>query len=150
MKYFDYDSEKFYTEEEIRKLDFEENRQDLNNNKHDIIEGIINVESVCECISNALNGDIEDVIADLNLCWGYNIRKLNIYQYIKDYIFGLFESDLLGDMQYFERELKENAILDIEDKISYKFNGDNMELCIEDKNGENTEYFSICIDVKKI
>lgn len=150
MKYFDYDSEKFYTEEEIRKLDFEENRQDLNNNKHDIIEGIINVESVCECISNALNGDIEDVIADLNLCWGYNIRKLDISQYIEEYIFGLFESDLLGDMHYLEQELKENAILDTGDKISYKFNGNNMELCIKNENGENAEYFSICIDVKKI
>ena len=73
MRYFDYDSKKFLTEEEIRKLDFEENRQDLNNNKKDIAEGIINIQSVCECLENSLNGDIDEVIDDLNKRWDYDI-----------------------------------------------------------------------------
>lgn len=72
--FLDLDNNKIYTEKQIRKLDFEENSNDLVNNKNDIIEGIISVESVCESIINSLNADIEDVIKDLNYCWGYNIQ----------------------------------------------------------------------------
>lgn len=79
--FLDLDSNKIYTEEQIRKLDFEENINDLVNNKNDIIEGIINVESVCESITNSLNADIEDVIKDLNYCWGYNIE---IYKKVEE------------------------------------------------------------------
>lgn len=150
MKYFDYDSEKFYTEEEIRRLDFEKNRNDLNNNKSDIIEGIINIENVCECLNNSLNGDIEDVISDLNLCWGYNIHKMDIEKFIRDYIFGLFESDLLGDMHYFENELKENRIINMEDKISYCWGKDEINLYIKNKDGEIVDSFIVKINIEKM
>lgn len=62
------------TEKEIRKWDFDVNVQDLINNEADIKEGIINVESVCECIVNSLKADIKTVIEDLNKCWGYDIK----------------------------------------------------------------------------
>lgn len=71
--YIDEDNDKILTEVEIRKLDFEENLGDLNNNKDDIFMGFINIESVTSCIENSLNAKIEDVIDDLNKCWGYNI-----------------------------------------------------------------------------
>lgn len=73
MYYFDNDSKKFLSVKEIRRLDFEENIRDLTNNKEDIFEGIISIESVCEYLQQSLNGKIEDVIEDLNLCWGYDI-----------------------------------------------------------------------------
>lgn len=74
LKFFDSGVDTDITEEQIRKLDFEENMNDLINNQKDIIEGHINVESVCECIVNSLNGDIKDVVKDLNECWGYDIE----------------------------------------------------------------------------
>lgn len=42
-----------------------------------------------------------------------------IKRYIKDYILGLFESDLLGDMKYLENELKENNLINKNGKVSY-------------------------------
>jgi hypothetical protein len=77
MYYLNEDNNKILTEEEIRRLDFEENLEDLNNNKKNVIEGIINIQSISECLDIALNGDIKDVIDDLNKCWDYNIKKIS-------------------------------------------------------------------------
>lgn len=44
LKFFDSGVDTDITEEQIRKLDFEENMNDLINNQKDIIEGHINVE----------------------------------------------------------------------------------------------------------
>lgn len=76
MRYFDCDSNKIISEKELRLLDFEENIGDLNRNKEDIFDGIINIDSVCESLQNAINGDIKEVIQDLNLCWDFNIEIL--------------------------------------------------------------------------
>lgn len=76
MKYFDCDNDKLISEKELRLLDFEENIGDLNRNKADIFDGIINIESICEGLQNAINGNIKEVIQDLNLCWDFNIEIL--------------------------------------------------------------------------
>ena len=73
-KYCFFEDSKEITEEYIRKLDYEENINDLINNKEDIRLGLINVQSVCDNIVTALNGDIEKVVKDLNECWGYDIQ----------------------------------------------------------------------------
>lgn len=73
FKFYDNLGRKEITEERIRELDFEENIADLINNKEEIKEGFINVQSVCDCIITSLNGDIKEVVEDLNNCWGYNI-----------------------------------------------------------------------------
>lgn len=53
-------------------------------------------------------------------------------RYIINYILGLFESDLLGDMKYFENELIENDIIASDDNITYDWDKDgNMEINIE-------------------
>lgn len=55
-------------------------------------------------------------------------------KYIINYILGLFESDLLGDMKYFENELIENDIIASDDNITYDWNKNgNMEINIENK-----------------
>lgn len=55
-------------------------------------------------------------------------------KYIVNYILGLFESDLLGDMKYFENELIENDIIASDDNITYDWNKNgNMEINIENK-----------------
>lgn len=55
-------------------------------------------------------------------------------RYIVNYILGLFESDLLGDMKYFENELIENDIIASDDNITYDWNKNgNMEINIENK-----------------
>lgn len=55
-------------------------------------------------------------------------------KYIVNYILGLFESDLLGDMKYFENELIENDIIASDDNIIYDWNKNgNMEINIENK-----------------
>lgn len=55
-------------------------------------------------------------------------------RYIVNYILGLFESDLLGDMKYFENELIENDIIASDDSITYNWNKNgNMEINIENK-----------------
>lgn len=55
-------------------------------------------------------------------------------KYIVNYILGLFESDLLGDMKYFENEPIENDIIASDDNITYDWNKNgNMEINIENK-----------------
>lgn len=73
LKFYDNDSNKFITEEEIRKLDFENNVGDLNSNIGLTLDKIINIKSICKCIENSINADIKYVIDDLNEFWGYNI-----------------------------------------------------------------------------
>lgn len=73
-KYCFFEDSKEITEEYIRKLDYEENINDLINNREDIRLGLINIQSVCDNIVTALNGDIEEVVKDLNKCWGYDIQ----------------------------------------------------------------------------
>ena len=73
LKFYDNDSNKFITEEEIRKLDFENNLNDLNRNIGLVLDKDIDIKEVCNCIINSLNADIKIVVDDLNKCWGYNI-----------------------------------------------------------------------------
>ena len=61
-------------------------------------------------------------------------------EYIKNYINGLFESDLLGDMKYLQNELKENGLITDNGIVSYKWKKNkNIELAICD-NGECKNY----------
>lgn len=71
-----------------------------------------------------------------------------IKRYIKDYILGLFESDLLGDMKYLENELIENDLIASDDNISYNWNNDKMEVNIENKG--LVKKFEISIEVKEV
>ena len=78
--FYDESSNEIYEEKRIRKLAFEENVGDLNNNKDDFLEGLIPIESVCKYLVNSLQGDIKEVIKDLNENWGYEIdtyKKIN-------------------------------------------------------------------------
>lgn len=59
-----------------------------------------------------------------------------IKRYIRDYILGLFESDLLGDMKYLENELKENKLIKENETVKYnwaEFNDHVMILTITEK-----------------
>ena len=70
-----------------------------------------------------------------------------IKRYIKDYILGLFESDLLGDMKYLENELKENNLINKNGKVSYmwsEFNDNVMILTIEGKE------YKLNIDIEEV
>ena len=80
LKFYDNDNNKYITEEEIRKLDFVNNVDDLNRNSELILDKDIDIKEVCNCIVNSLNADIKTVVDDLNKCWGYNIDiyKTNI------------------------------------------------------------------------
>lgn len=72
-----------------------------------------------------------------------------IKEYIKNYILGLFEGDLLGDMKYLENELIENDLIASDDNISYNWNKDNkMEVNIENKG--LVKKFEISIEVKEV
>lgn len=73
LKFYDNDNNKYITEEEIRKLDFVNNVDDLNRNVLLILDKDIDIKEVCNCIINSLNADIKTVVDDLNKCWGYNI-----------------------------------------------------------------------------
>lgn len=73
LKFYDNDTNKYITEEEIRKLDFENNIDDLNRNIRLILDKDIDIKEVCNCIINSLNADIKTVVDDLNKYWGYNI-----------------------------------------------------------------------------
>lgn len=70
-----------------------------------------------------------------------------IKRYIKDYILGLFESDLLGDMKYLENELKENNLINKNGQVSYRwseFNDNVMILTIEGKE------YKINVDIEEV
>ena len=71
-----------------------------------------------------------------------------IKRYIRDYILGLFESDLLGDMKYLENELVENDLIASDDKISYNWNNDNIEINIE--NNGIIKKFKVNIDIEEV
>lgn len=71
-----------------------------------------------------------------------------IKRYIRDYILGLFESDLLGDMKYLENELIENDLIASDDKISYNWNNDNIEINIE--NNGIIKKFKVNIDIEEV
>lgn len=72
-----------------------------------------------------------------------------IKEYIKNYILGLFEGDLRGDMKYLENELIENDLIASDDNISYNWNKDNkMEVNIENKG--LVKKFEISIEVKEV
>lgn len=71
-----------------------------------------------------------------------------IKEYIKNYILGLFEGDLRGDMRYLENELIENDLIASDDNISYNWNNDKMEVNIENKG--LVKKFEISIEVKEV
>ncbi len=71
-----------------------------------------------------------------------------IKEYIKNYILGLFEGDLRGDMKYLENELIENDLIASDDNISYNWNNDKMEVNIENKG--LVKKFEISIEVKEV
>lgn len=72
-----------------------------------------------------------------------------IKEYIKNYILGLFEGDLRGDMKYLENELIENDLIASDDNVSYNWNKDNkMEVNIENKG--LVKKFEISIEVKEV
>lgn len=77
MMFIDKYSKIFLTEEEIRRIDFKENINDLINNKDDVFEGVINIASILENINTSINGRIEDVIEDLNKFWDYDIEEIS-------------------------------------------------------------------------
>lgn len=76
LKFYDNDSRKLLTEEEVRKLAFRVNIDDLDGNFNDIFIGIIDVKDVTKHITDSLYADIKDVVKDLNECWGFNIDIL--------------------------------------------------------------------------
>lgn len=71
-----------------------------------------------------------------------------IKEYMKNYILGLFEGDLRGDMKYLENELIENDLIASDDNISYNWNNDKMEVNIENKG--LVKKFEISIEVKEV
>lgn len=71
-----------------------------------------------------------------------------IKRYIRDYILGLFESDLLGDMKYLENELIENELIASDDKISYNWNNGNIEVNIE--NNGIIKKFKVNINIEEV
>lgn len=79
--FYDESSNEIYEEETIRRLAFEENLGDLNNNREDFLGGLIPIESVCKYLINSLKADIKEVIKDLNENWGYEI---DIYKKIEN------------------------------------------------------------------
>ena len=71
-----------------------------------------------------------------------------VKEYIKNYILGLFEGDLRGDMKYLENELIENDLIASDDSISYNWNNDKMEVNIENKG--LVKKFEVNIDIKEV
>ena len=74
-----------------------------------------------------------------------------IKRYIKDYILGLFEWDLLGDMKYLENELITNDLIGSDDSVGYRwdeFSEDTMIISIE--NGGIIKEYKINILIEEI
>lgn len=71
-----------------------------------------------------------------------------VKEYIKNYILGLFEGDLRGDMKYLENKLIENDLIASDDNISYNWNNDKIEVNIENKG--LVKKFEVNIDIKEV
>ena len=73
--YIDYITDTEYTESELRLKYYELNIQDLLDNQITIMKKELSINNVLENINNAINGNIENIIKDLNELWGYEIEK---------------------------------------------------------------------------
>ena len=78
MKYLIEDTRKVVTEEELRKLLYEYEVEDLLSNKKEYLQGDLNLNSQFECINSAKNADIKIVINMLEENWNVPIGKFGI------------------------------------------------------------------------
>lgn len=132
LKFYDNDSNKFITEEEIRKLDFENNINDLNRNIGLVLDKDIDIKEVCNCIINSLNADIKIVVDDLNKCWGYNIdiieEKILKLEEIEEMNYNI----IVSSTDYWKNVLLETIINFIECGKDIKITKKQIDNIIED------------------
>lgn len=132
LKFYDNDSNKFITEEEIRKLDFENNLNDLNRNIGLVLDKDIDIKEVCNCIINSLNADIKIVVDDLNKCWGYNIdiieEKILKLEEIEEMNYNI----IVSSTDYWKNILLETIINFIECGRDIKITKKQIDNIIED------------------
>lgn len=132
LKFYDNDSNKFITEEEIRKLDFENNLNDLNRNIGLVLDKDIDIKEVCNCIINSLNADIKIVVDDLNKCWGYNIdiieEKILKLEEIEEMNYNI----IVSSTDYWKNVLLETIINFIECGRDIKITKKQIDNIIED------------------
>lgn len=132
LKFYDNDSNKFITEEEIRKLDFENNLNDLNRNIGLVLDKDIDIKEVCNCIINSLNADIKIVVDDLNKCWGYNIdiieEKILKLEEIEEINYNI----IVSSTDYWKNVLLETIINFIECGRDIKITKKQIDNIIED------------------
>lgn len=74
MKIYDYDDDKYYSEDEIRQAYLKREIEDIINNIDDYYKGFLNLERQCEKIKNIKFQDINNIIYELNCYWGYNLK----------------------------------------------------------------------------
>ena len=102
--YYDLDTRKYLTEEEIRKFSLECETRDIMENVYDYLEQTYSIDNQIDYIRNSVYGDIDTLVENLNRNWSYNIdiQDKNI-----DYLLNLIEnSGSLSDI----REIKSKKI----------------------------------------
>lgn len=132
LKFYDNDSNKFITEEEIRKLDFENNLNDLNRNIGLVLDKDIDIKEVCNCIINSLNADIKIVVDDLNKCWGYNIDIIEEKILKLEEIEEMNDNIIVSSTDYWKNILLETIINFIECGRDIKITKKQIDNIIED------------------
>ena len=135
--YYDLDTKKYLTEEEIRKFSLECETRDIMENVYDYLDSTYSIDNQLDLIKNSIYGDIDIVIKNLNGNWNYNIE---IQDRNVDYLLNLIEnSGSLSDIREMTKQVKEiveeeqknkeKALVYIEDRLYY--NAETGELALK-------------------
>ena len=125
--YYDLDTKKYLTEEEIRKFSLECETRDIMENVYDYLDSTYSIDNQVDLIKNSIYGDIETLVKNLNNNWSYNIE---IQDKNVNYLLNLIEnSGSLTDIREMikqvkeiveeEQKNKEKALVYIGDRLYY-------------------------------
>lgn len=103
--YYDLDTKKYLTEEEIRKFSLECETRDIMENVYDYLEQTYSIDNQIDLIRNSIYGDIDTLVENLNRNWNYNI---DIQDKNVDFLLNLIEnSGSLSDIREITKQVKE-------------------------------------------
>lgn len=116
-RYYDESCGMFAEEEDIRRTLLEFETKDILDNLEDYVNGFISIYGQVSLLELACDGDLQEVVDNLNENWGCEFKEEEKY-YIDRYT---FLSSKVGDL---EKQLEDTKreIKEVQDKI-HKING---------------------------
>ena len=112
-RFFDRIDRNWYEEKSLREMYLEYEVGDIRDNLEEYVMELHNIDTQCNLLKLAINGDIEKVVERLNEYWNYDLVSEDKY-YMDEYT---FLSSKVGDLEKQIEETK-NKIKDVQSNIS--------------------------------